>query len=121
MFRNIRTIHEIRIDIPLESTCIYWFVNPSHFATDSWWEKLWEFLLTFRSDELEWHISDSRESAFSRPSLSGIQRGEIAQFIRTAPKEQIASHRSLKRATEMTAAQEERLELVYFSNDIYGL
>jgi hypothetical protein len=121
MTKYIRSIQEIRIDIPLDSMCIYWFVRPSHSELEAWWGLFWEFLLTFASNELEWNISGSRESAFSRPGLSRSQRTDIVNFIRTAPKGQIASHRSLKRAVEMTPAQEDRLELVYFSNDIRGL
>ncbi len=121
MVKYVRPIEQVRIDLPLKETRLYWFVDPSHLELDPWWGRFLEFLLTFSSNELEWIISPTGDSAVSRPQLTRLQRADIVHFIRTAPERQIATHRTLRRAVEMTRVQEEGLELVYFSNDVVGL
>ena len=121
MARKERAIRLARVDIPAGSVRIYMFVDRSHAEWDSWWAALLEFLLTFASDDLAWHLHPDGDAAVSKPHLTLSQRETIATFIRTAPKSQVDAHRTLRQAVGMTQAQEERLELVYFSGDVSGM
>lgn len=121
MSKCVRPIRQIRLDLPSKSICIYWFVELSDSELDPWWGRFFEFLLTFGTDDLEWQISPAGSSAYCHPRLTRSQRAQIANFIRTAPQDQVATHRTLGQAVRMTQAQEERLELMYFSADITGL
>lgn len=121
MINGLRPIRQVRVDILMKSAWIYLFVERSHSKWDLWWGRFFEFLMTFESDELEWHIHPEGDSAVCRPRLTELARAHIVNFIRTAPQSQIDTHTTLRRAVEMTRAQQECFELVYFSGDISGL
>jgi hypothetical protein len=116
----MRSIRQIRVDIPLKLSRAYFFVDPPQPASDPWWKHLFEFLLSFGADDLEWHLKTAGDAVIARPHLTEEQRLHIAEFIRSAPKDQIDTHRTLRLAAAMSTEQAQRLELVYFSADITG-
>jgi len=110
-----RQIRTVRIDVPLRSTCAYLFVDAEQERWDPWWGSLYEYLLSLPTNPLEWQHEPVQNVHVARPALTDDQRRAVVQFLRTAPAQQVAGHRTLKRAVELTPERERRLELVYFS------
>lgn len=117
---DIPPIQQIRVDIPLKTVYMYIFVNRALPGWDAWWEDFFDFLLGFASSTLEWRPHSSGVGVCSRPNLTAPQRTDIARYIRRAPPAEVKSHRTLRRATEMTPDQEQRLEVMYFSASLSG-
>lgn len=111
-----RSIRTIRIDLPLKSTYAYFFVDPADRNSDPWWGTLWEYLLTFATAGLIWQYEPVQDKFWSRPALTDDQRRDIWFFLRTAPSEQVAEHRTLRRAVELDPDRVTQLEVMYFSD-----
>jgi hypothetical protein len=116
----MRSVQQIRVDIPLKLSYAYLFVDPPQPSSYPWWGHFFEFLLSFGSDDLEWRLKTLDDTAIARPYLTELQQLDIVKFIRSAPKDQIEAHRTLRLAAAMSAEQVERLRLAYFSTDITG-
>ena len=110
-----RQIRTVRIDVPLRSTCAYLFVDTEQVRWDPWWGSLYEYLLSLATKSLEWQREPVQNVHVARPELTDEQRGDVVRFLRTAPAQQVAEHRTLRRAVELTPERERRLELMYFS------
>jgi hypothetical protein len=110
-----RRIRTVRIDVPLRSTCSYLFVDAKQEEWDPWWASLYEYLLSLGGDSLEWRYEPVQNVHVAQPELTNEQRTALARFLRTAPAQQVAEHRTLRRAVELTADREKELELMFFS------
>lgn len=110
-----RQIRRVRIDVPLRSTCAYFFVDPDQGRWDPWWTALYKYLLRLAPDHLDWRYESAQNVYVARPQLTSEQRTDLARFLRSAPAREIEEHRTLRRAVGLTSEQQSRLELMYFS------
>lgn len=108
-------IRTIRIDVPLLSTCAYLFVDSGQTQEDPWWADLYRYLLSLRSDRLEWEYEPVQDVHLARPQLTNEQREGVLRFLRTAPRQEIEGHRTLRRAIELAPDRVARLDIMYFS------
>src|SRR5262249_30179198 len=111
-----REIRQVRVDVPLHNTSAYLFVNPTMGEWDQWWGTLYGYLLSLAPVQLSWTYQPVQEKYVAQPELTDDQRADVVRYLRTAPGEQIASHRTLRRAVELTQEQERRIDVVYFSD-----
>ena len=110
------SIFAIRIDIPLRSTFALLFVYPPEQGRDAWWRALWDYLSSLAPARLEWEYEPVQDVHVARCVLSEEQRRDVVRFLRTAPAEEVANHRTLRRAVELEPEQETRVKVVYFSS-----
>jgi hypothetical protein len=108
-------IRTVRIDVPMRSTCSYLFVEVEQVKWDPWWGTLYEYLLSLATSPLEWRYEPVQNVDVARAELTDEQRRALAIFLRTAPAQQVAEHRTLRRAVELTPDREKKLELMYFA------
>lgn len=108
-------VHLVRLDIPLSTTTAYLFVDPESDSRDEWWARLHEYLLAFRTPELQWTFEPVQAVFVARPSLVDRQKEEIVGFLRCAPPGEIESNRTLGRAVSLSPGDRRRIGLVYFS------
>src|SRR4051812_46890954 len=110
-----RLIHMIRIDVPLKTTCQYFYVEEPDPKRAAWWTELWNYLLSFAPQELAWRHEPVQDLYFARPTLTQSQRVALGTFLHTARKDELVGHRPLQRAANLAPEQYPRLEVVYFS------
>jgi hypothetical protein len=108
-------IRQVRIDVPLRTTCAYLFVDPEQAKWDPWWGELYELLLQLAPAQMSWQHEPMQGVYVARPELTVEQRKALSDFLRSAPERQMEEHRTLRRAVELTSEQVRRLEVVYFS------
>ena len=108
------TIDQVRLDIPLVTSCAYFFIDARLEKQDPWWGRLFSYLVGFCGDEVAWRHEPYQDVYVARPPLTDDQKADILKFLRTAPPEQIAGHRTLRRAVALPASRTSRLELVCF-------
>lgn len=112
-----RHIRQVRIDIPLRTTCAYLFVDPEQKEWDPWWSSLYEYLLKITPNDPDWKYEPVQNVFVARPMLTDEQRADLVRFLRSAPAREIEHHRTLRRAVELNTEKERKLELMYFSAD----
>jgi hypothetical protein len=95
-------------------------VDRDQGSRDPWWGKLYEFLVNMPAVDLEWQYEQVQDKYFVRIPLVDDQRRDIVRYLRTAPAGQVEGHRTLRRAVALTAEQETKLEMMYFSKDPLG-
>lgn len=110
-----RQIRQIRIDVPLRTTCAYLFVDPGQTEWDPWWGSLYEYLLRLAPSEPDWKYEPVQGVLVARPVLTDEQRMDLVRFLRSAPAQEIERHRTLRRAVELSTEQERKVELMCFS------
>jgi hypothetical protein len=108
-------IRTVRIDVPLNSTCAYLFVDSEQSNWDPWWGTLFRYLLSIKPDHLDWRYEPVQDVYAARPQLTNDQRADLVRFLRTAPAQQVEEHRTLRRAVNLTPEQGQKVDLVYFS------
>src|ERR1700753_3566398 len=97
----MRSIDQIRIDIPLRTGHAFLFVNPKHPGWDPWWRVLYDFLLGFACTALEWTFEPSQEKSFARPPRAPAEKVGIIESLRAAPDTEIDTHKTLARAVKL--------------------
>lgn len=115
MSTSHREIRQVRIDVPLQTTCAYLFVDAEQAKWDPWWGELYEYLVELAPAQLNWQHEPVQDVRVARSELNQDQRMALARFLRNAPLAQTEEHRTLRRAVELTAEQIKRLEVVYFA------
>ena len=115
MTNNERKIRQVRIDVPLRTTSAYLYVDPTMSDWGQWWVTLYTYLLSLAPAQLNWVYEPVQDIYAAQLNLTDDQRADVVRHLRTASGEQIASHRTLRRAVELTHEQERRIDVVYFS------
>lgn len=110
-----RSIHTIRIDVPLKTTSLYLYMDVEDRERAAWWNELWNYLLSFASPLLEWRHEPVQDLYVSRPTLTPEQRLALGRFLRAAPAAELVGHLPLQRAANLAPEQYPRLGVVYFS------
>jgi hypothetical protein len=121
MSRDRKEICQARIDIPVGSLYVYFFVLRDNVKWGEWWGRFFDYLTSLTPTEQNWQYDAEEDVYIARPQLNQEQRGDLLRFLRTAPPEEVNAHRTLRRAVEMTTEQEERFKLVYFSGGVREL
>jgi hypothetical protein len=114
--KSKREIRRIRIDLHAKNGIYFLFVDRSGSDAHPWWLTLFEYLKSLVCGDLEWDRSTESEVLVARPTLTKEQRAGIAAFVRTAPASEVGGHRTLRLATRMDREQQDRLELMCFSD-----
>lgn len=112
-----REIRQVRIDVPLRSSCAYLYVDALVTALGRWWVVLYEDLLRLAPAEGLWRFEPVQEKYWMRPVLDDDARHRLAARLRTAPPDIVAGHQTLRRAVELTHEQERSLEMMFFAAD----
>jgi len=109
-------IRQVRLDLPMKTTWMYFFVRRSLEDSDPWWAAFYEFLVESAPKPLEWQYEPGQGIYLARPELTNEQRADIIAFARTAPAQQIAEVPSLRRAVNLPPDKVERLKIAYFAD-----
>lgn len=107
-------IRQIRVDIPLQRSCVYLFVDPPRANWHPWWARLYAYLRDIQVDDLTWTLDLVQHVLVARPALTLPQREDIRRFLQTAPRSEVDSHRTLRLAVALDPGRGARLGLVYF-------
>lgn len=105
----------MRIDVPLQNTYAMLFIDADQFSWDPWWKSLYEFLLAMAPSPLNWEYESVQGMYVARADLSDEKKGQLVEFLRTAPTREIAEHRTLQRAVKLISEQVKRIRLLYFA------
>jgi hypothetical protein len=105
----------VRIDVPVRSTCAYFFIDPYDGRRDPWWGALWDHVMAVAPAELDWKHEPIQAHRVARPELTKDQKEGLLRFLRTAPQHEIEGHRTLERAVQLKPDDVPRLGLVYFA------
>lgn len=110
-----RRIDTARIDVPLERTFAYLYAEPTHGSDwDPWWASLFEYLVRFMPPEAEWSYEPVQGVHVAKVPLSESERARLLDYLRTAPKREIARRITLRRAAQLSPEKATRMRLRFF-------
>ena len=109
MSAGVRTV---RIDVPLKTTVLYFFIHPEDRRWGPWWGDFFEFLLTWMPLDAEWARASDQGADLVRRELSEDETALLVENLRTAPEVDRLTHRSLRKALERLPGR--RGSLVFF-------
>jgi hypothetical protein len=110
-----RKITSARIDVPLHTEHTYLFVAPEDCERSQWWRQLYQYLQGLPKHALEWRFEPSQAAFVSSASLTEADREDLVRFLRNAPPEEVAAHKTLRRAVGLPVDAVSRLHVVFFS------
>jgi hypothetical protein len=111
-----RVVRQARIDVPLlGQQYAYMFVGPVLTERNPWWQSLFDYLVSLPSPQAEWRHEPVQDVYVARPDLSDCDKAELYAILKSAPEEELSSHRTLRRASQLTPVTANRLRVTFFS------
>ena len=104
-------VRTVRIDVPLRTTPLYFFVHPEDRRWGEWWGRFFDYLLTFLPESPQWSSTATGADLVSR-QLTTDETARLVEHLTTAPEEDRLNHRSLKKALERLPGRQ--ATIVYF-------
>jgi hypothetical protein len=109
-------VRQARIDVPLlGQQYAYMFVGPVLTERSPWWQSLFDYLVSLLGPQAEWRHEPVQDVYVARPDLNDDDKAALCAILKSAPEEELSSHRTLRRASQLTPAAANRLRVTFFS------
>lgn len=108
----------IRIDVPLVSTVMYFFVNESKSSLDPWWGTLYSYLAAYARPDMEWREHPTGDDFYAERDLSKQETSQLLDMLKTAPQKQTDEHRTLGKSIKLLTSRDRPASLMFFRDRI---
>jgi hypothetical protein len=91
----------VRVDVPLETTAAFLFVEPRMSSWNPWWTHFWRYLMTIDVPdiaEVDRGVDGRVGSVYFR--LPSEDARKLIEVVSSAPQTELAGHRALRRVSE---------------------
>ena len=108
----------IRIDVPLVSTVLYFFVNESDSSWDPWWGRLYSYLASYAAPEMVWHLEPIQNVVWAERGLTQEETSELLSVLKAAPQKEIDGHATLEKSIRLLVDRDRPASLMFFRDRV---